>query len=118
MHIRPGVQQQFQHGSPCRLRLPGLDCIQNRPMLGQGGRVSVGGRGIAQPERGRERGFDDRPNHLLDGRIRLVEQVLQLGRVPIDAEHQLRQVVRTDREAVEALGELRREHHVRRNLAH
>jgi hypothetical protein len=45
----------------------------------------------------------DRPRH---GLVALVEQVRDELRVAVDAEHELRQVVAADREAVEHLREL------------
>src|SRR5690606_1292600 len=50
--------------------------------------------------------------------VLLIEQLRKLGRVAVYAEGQLGQVVRSDRETVEALCERACEHDVRRNLAH
>ena len=49
---------------------------------------------------------DDGCDHGLDGRVALVEHVRDEGRVAIDAEDQLGEVVRADREAVKDLGEV------------
>jgi hypothetical protein len=61
---------------------------------------------------------DHRPIIQLHRRVALVEQPRQLARVAVDAERELRQVVRADREAVEARGEFLGEDHVRGDLAH
>src|SRR5690606_41396579 len=50
--------------------------------------------------------------------IRLVEERREDFRVAIDAERELREVVRADRKSVEDLRELFREDHVIRDLAH
>ena len=63
-----------------------------------------------------------RANHLgdrpLDGVIALVEQVRDELRVAVDAEHELREIVAADGEAVEHLRELLRQDHVAGDLAH
>ncbi len=63
-------------------------------------------------------GLDDAPNHALHAGIALVEDMGQEGRVAVDAQGQLRQVVRSDREAVEEFAELRCEQDVVGDLAH
>jgi hypothetical protein len=52
------------------------------------------------------------------GRIALVECVGDEARIAIEAERELRQVVRADRESVEVLEELLGEDCVRRHFAH
>ena len=57
-------------------------------------------------------------DHAADGFVPFVKQVAQFGIVAIDPEHELGQVVRANKEAVEPLGESLGENHVGGDLAH
>ena len=61
---------------------------------------------------------DHLPDHRRDRLVPLVEQRRQLGRVAVDAEDELRQVVAPDREAVEPRRERLGQHHVRGGSSH
>src|SRR3546814_15754778 len=62
---------------------------------------------------GRMRLGDRLGDHVLDGLVALVEPGGEVARIPVDAEHQLSEVVAADREAVEARRELLGETDVR-----
>src|SRR5690606_34743786 len=64
------------------------------------------------------RALDHELDEPLHAGIRLVEERREDFRVAIDAERELREVVRADRKSVEDLRELFREDHVIRDLAH
>src|SRR5262249_10075574 len=64
------------------------------------------------------RPLDGERDQVADRRIPLVEERRELLGVAVDAERELGQVVRSDRKAVEDLGEVRGADHVARDLAH
>ena len=64
------------------------------------------------------RSLDDHRDHGFDAGVAFVEDMGEELGIAVDAERELRQVVRADREAVEDLAELGRQDHVARDLAH